>query len=83
MEGEGWWDSNKSEIKIRCRNLDRAEILNMTEVVKTPEGTFENCLKTFETSALDRRARETKFYAPGIGLIKDGTLELTQHGTVP
>jgi hypothetical protein len=61
--------------------LDRAEILSMTEAIQTPAGTFNNCLKTKETSALER-GKEYKFYAPGIGLIKSGTLELTQYGDV-
>jgi len=61
--------------------LDRAEILSMTEALQTPAGVFENCLKTKETSALER-GTAYKFYAPGIGLIKDGTLELTGYGNV-
>jgi hypothetical protein len=62
--------------------LDRAEILSMTEAIQTPAGPFANCLKTEETSVLER-GKTYKFYGPGIGLIRDGTLELTQYGTVP
>ena len=32
---------------------DRSEILSMTETVTTPAGTFENCLKIRETSAIE------------------------------
>ena len=59
--------------------LDRAEILSMNEALQTQAGAFNNCLKTEETSALER-GKTYKFYAPGIGLIKDGALELIQYG---
>lgn len=66
--------------------LDRSEVLSMTEAVETPAGAFNNCLKTKETSALVKDVGY-KFYAPGIGLIKDAPqgapLELTQYGMVP
>lgn len=57
--------------------MDRAEILCLDAVVETPYQTFENCLKTKETSPLERSAKDFKFYARGIGLIKDGKLLLT------
>lgn len=63
--------------------MDRAEIKGMTEDVETPAGDFENCLKTFETTPLDPRSKEFKFYARGVGLIRDGDLELVQYGTLP
>src|ERR1043166_4356267 len=59
--------------------MDRAEILGLDEKFDTPAGKFENCLKTEETSAVES-AKEHKFYAPGIGLISDGTLKLTKYG---
>jgi len=61
--------------------LDRAEIVSIGEAVQTPAGDFTDCLKTEETSPL-QGGKEYKFYAPGIGLIKDGVLELTSYGTV-
>jgi outer membrane lipoprotein-sorting protein len=64
--------------------MDRAEIISMTKVVQVPAGTFESCLETYETSPIDRNAKGYKFYAPGIGLAKDGVLELTNYsGMVP
>jgi hypothetical protein len=60
--------------------LDRAEIQSVSDVVKTPAGTFENCLRTKETSALERRSKSIKVYAPGIGLIRDDDLVLTRFG---
>jgi hypothetical protein len=62
--------------------LDRAEILSMTEAVETPAGAFLNCLKTKESSALEHGVYY-KFYAPDIGLLRDGVLRLTQYGMAP
>ena len=58
--------------------MDRAEILSMNEEVVTPAGTFQNCLKTKESSALER-GKGYKYYAPGIGLVKDGNVNLIQY----
>lgn len=57
--------------------MDRAEVVSLSERLATPAGTFESCLKTEETTPLEPGAREFKLYAPGIGLVQDGTLQLT------
>jgi hypothetical protein len=62
--------------------MDRAEVVSLNERVRTAAGVFEGCLKTKETTPLEMLAREFKVYAPGIGLVKDGSLELTSHGYV-
>jgi hypothetical protein len=62
--------------------MDRAEIVAVNETLKTPAGIFKNCLKTEETTALEKRARDYKFYAPGIGLVKDEKLVLTEYGYI-
>jgi len=62
--------------------MDRAEIVNRETELKTPAGTFEQCLKIEETTPLEPDAKEYKIYAPGIGLIKDGDLLLTKYGFV-
>jgi hypothetical protein len=62
--------------------MDRVEIVAVNETIKTPAGTFSNCLKIKETTPLEKGAREYKFYAPGIGLVKDGKLLLTDHGYI-
>lgn len=59
--------------------MDRAEVVSLTETLKTPAGKFEKCLKTEESSALEG-GKEHKLYAPGIGLIYDGGLKLTKYG---
>jgi hypothetical protein len=55
--------------------MDRAEIVSLTEVVRTPAGTYRNCLKVAETTPLEPGAREFKFYAPGVGLVQDGAMK--------
>jgi hypothetical protein len=62
--------------------LDRAEIVSLSEVVSTPAGTFEGCLKTRESTPLER-GKSIKQYAPGIGLVQDDDLLLTSFGMVP
>lgn len=47
---------------------------------KSP-GVFEGCLRTKETSPLEPLVKEYKVYAPGIGLVKDGSLALVSHGS--
>jgi len=59
--------------------MDRAEVVSVSERVTTPAGTFERCLKTEETTPLERGAREFKLYAPGVGLIRDGPLDLVSY----
>lgn len=56
--------------------MDRAEIVSLTERATTPAGVFDRCLKTKETTPLEFLSRGFKLYAPGVGLIKDGSLEL-------
>jgi hypothetical protein len=56
--------------------MDRAEIVSLTERLQTPAGSFERVLKVKETTPLEPLVREYKFYAPGVGLIKDGEVEL-------
>jgi hypothetical protein len=60
--------------------LDRAIVTSVTETVETPAGAFDACVVTKESSALERGARSIKAYAPGVGLIRDDELFLTQVG---
>ena len=59
--------------------MDRAEILSADVTLKTPAGTFRNCLRVEETSGLDPDEKCYKTYAPGIGLIQDEDLLLTEY----
>src|SRR6185503_21318022 len=62
--------------------MDRAKIISLRENVETPSGKFTNCLKTEESSALHPGAKEFKFYAAGIGLVKEEELLLVKYGFV-
>ncbi len=61
--------------------VDEAEILRTNARVRVPAGTFRDCLKVEETTALEPGAVSTKFHAPGIGLIVDGVLELVSFSS--
>ncbi len=60
--------------------MDRAEIISMSERIKTSAGNFTNCLNIEETTPLEPKSKEYKVHAPGIGLVKDGNLILTKFG---
>jgi len=60
--------------------MDRATIVSVTETVKTPAGEFTNCLKVEETTPLQRFVTEYKYYAPGIGMVQDGSMRLVKVG---
>jgi hypothetical protein len=62
--------------------MDRAEIVSLEDTLETPAGTFSDCLRTREGTALNPLEREYKIYAPGIGLIQDASLLLTEYGYV-
>jgi hypothetical protein len=62
---------------------DRAEIVAMGVIVKTPAGVFKNCVKVVETNPLEPgSAKEFKYYAPGIGMVQEGQLKLVRYGKV-
>jgi hypothetical protein len=60
--------------------MDRAEIVSLKETCKTPAGTFSNCMKVEEGTALNFLEKEFKYYAPGVGLIQDEDLVLIKYG---
>jgi hypothetical protein len=51
------------------------EIISLTESVKVPAGSFENCLKIH-----DSQTRIDRLYARNVGMIQVGELKLTRHG---
>jgi hypothetical protein len=57
--------------------LDRARHLEMGLRVTAAGRTFDNCGKVAESSALDASASDIKVYCPGVGLVMDNTLLLT------
>jgi len=50
---------------------DMADLLSANESVTVPYGSFENVLKTKDYTPLEPDQLENKFYAPGIGLVKE------------
>ncbi len=58
--------------------MDRAEHVEMGLTVQTPAGTFHNCVLVRETTPLEPGSEGFKTYAPGVGLIKDGFVELVE-----
>jgi hypothetical protein len=57
--------------------LDRVEVVSVDETVKTPAGTFLHCLHLRETTPLETDVSH-KYYAPGVGMIKDDEFELAE-----
>jgi hypothetical protein len=58
---------------------DRAEIISLDEVLKVPAGNFSHVLKVEETTPLEPRESEFKYYAAGVGLLQDEDLKLTKY----
>jgi hypothetical protein len=59
--------------------MDRCEIVAIGEEVKTPGGTFKNCLRVKDSSSLEKGVSH-KVYAPGVGLIQDDEFSLVEIG---
>ena len=57
--------------------MDRVEIVSTDETVKTAAGTFEHCVHLKETTPIEAEVSH-KYYAPGVGMIKDDDFELAQ-----
>lgn len=60
--------------------LDRAEILSLSQTINTATEEFKFCLKVRESSPLEPSVQDIKFYAPGVGLIREKHLQLVQYG---
>ena len=50
---------------------DKGQVLSAAESVAVPFGEFENVVKTYDSSAIDPDLQEEKFYASGVGLIRE------------
>jgi len=66
--------------EIAPNAMDRAEIISDDVTMKTPAGTFKNCIRVEETSGLDPNDKCYKTYAPGVGIIQDEDLLLSGYG---
>jgi len=61
--------------------MDRVEVISTSATVKTAAGTFERCVHLRETTPLESDVSH-KYFAPGIGLIKDDEFELAERPQV-
>jgi uncharacterized membrane protein YkoI len=59
--------------------MDRGEVESVTGVVETARGRLVDCLVIEETSPLEPGHEETKAYARGIGLVRDGELRFVSR----
>jgi hypothetical protein len=57
--------------------MDRSELLSTSGKVATPAGVYEKCLHFKDSSAVEKGTTH-KWYAPGVGLVKDGSLALVK-----
>ncbi|MEO7795898.1 MAG: hypothetical protein ABIV06_14115 [Thermoanaerobaculia bacterium] len=58
--------------------LDLAEIASVSEAITLPTGSYTKVLKVTEGSAIETTSFGEKWYLRGIGLAKDGDLELVE-----
>jgi len=54
---------------------DRAEVIAIDETVTIGLGTYENCVVTRDFTRFEPYVYEKKYYAPGVGLIKEEKFE--------
>ena len=60
--------------------LDRAEHISVTAEVEVEAGEFEACLAVAETNGEEPGDVAIKYYARGVGMVKDGPIELIEYG---
>lgn len=63
--------------------LDRARIVALADTLTIDGRSYHDVLRIEETTPLERGAREFKYYAPGVGLLRDGELTLVWAGPRP
>ena len=62
--------------------MDRGENVEMGLEVVTEAGTFADCVKVEETTPLESEELGYKVYSPGVGIVQDEELRLTEYGNV-
>jgi hypothetical protein len=58
--------------------MDRVQVVSVAESVVTPAGSFDNCVHVVETSPIEKGLHDHKWYARGIGQVKDGSMLLVR-----
>lgn len=59
--------------------MDRVEVVSIDERVETPAGVFDHCVHLKETTPLEK-GESHKWYAPGVGMVRDDDLLLVSRG---
>lgn len=62
--------------------MDRAEVVSVDERLETPADTFEHCVHVAESSPLEKGVSH-KWYAAGVGLVKDDAFALQKPENPP
>ena len=50
---------------------DMGKIVALHETVTVPNGTYRDCVRTEDTTPLEPKVREQKFYCRGVGVVKE------------
>ena len=50
---------------------DMAEVISLSESISVPYGSFDGLMATREWTPLEPEVEENKYYAPGIGVVKE------------
>jgi hypothetical protein len=73
--GAKWYQEQAPDVA-----LDRSEVAALDKAFECSAGKFAKCLEIRETTPLEPDSKEKKLYAPGVGLVKDGSLRLVSYG---
>lgn len=82
MPGEALLGARHYQEMAPKEAMDRAEVVSLNEKIEGHGHTYEHCLKTEETTPLEPKEREHKFYAPGIGLVREAGMTLVSYNSV-
>jgi hypothetical protein len=50
---------------------DMGKVISVAETVTVPNGTFHDCVLTEDTTPLEPKVRERKYYCPGLGVVRE------------
>lgn len=78
----GYWMPAKPTVGLKYHQEfwqneaeDEAEVVEVGRTVNIPMGTFKDCIVTKDFTRIEPQFYELKFYAPGIGFIKEEKYE--------
>jgi hypothetical protein len=59
---------------LACEAEDMATVISLDAAISTPFGDYTGCLETYDYSAFNLTAHESKFFCPGVGFVSAITL---------